>query len=103
MANFDPTRGHEPSGNRPALVLSADAFNAGPARLVIVLPITSKAKGIRSHVAVHPPEGGLRKASFIKCEDIRSVSLDRLTRRLGAVSTPTLDAVAYRVRLLLEI
>ena len=28
--DLDPTRGHEQSGKRPALVISDDAFNAGP-------------------------------------------------------------------------
>ena len=59
MIDFDPTRGHEQAGKRPALVVSDDVFNAGPAGLVIALPLTSKAKGVRSHVAVQPPEGGL--------------------------------------------
>jgi mRNA interferase MazF len=101
MADFNPTRGHEQAGQRPALVLSVDIFNAGPAGLIIVLPLTTKTKGIRSHVPIHPPEGGLRKTSFIKCEDIRSVSLERLSKRLGAVTPATLEAVAYRIRLLL--
>ena len=74
MVDFDPTKGHEQAGRRPALVISVDAFNSGPAELVIVLPITSKAKGVRSHVEVHPPEAGLTVKSFIKCEDVRSVA-----------------------------
>jgi mRNA interferase MazF len=59
MADLDPTKDHEQAGKRPVLVVSADVFNAGPADLVVVLPITSKAKGIPTHVAVSPPEGGL--------------------------------------------
>ena len=71
--------------------------------LVIILPLTSQEKGIRSHVEVSPPEGGLRKRSFIKCEDIRSVSVERLTRRLGRVSPETMAAVAFRLRILIEL
>jgi mRNA interferase MazF len=40
MVDFDPTKGHEQGGRRPALVVSVDVFNSGPAELVIVLPIT---------------------------------------------------------------
>jgi mRNA interferase MazF len=103
LTDLDPTHGHEQAGKRPALVVSADPFNAGPAGLVIVLPLTSKAKGARSHVAVIPPEGGLRTASFIKCEDVRSVSVERLTKRLGAVTAPTMQAVEYRLRILMDL
>src|SRR5204862_2444879 len=46
MLNFDPTRGHEQAGTRPALIISVDVFNAGPADLVIVLPITSRSKRV---------------------------------------------------------
>src|SRR5271157_4188471 len=96
MADPDPTRGHEQAGTRPGLVVSSDALNASPAGLAIILPLTSQEKGIRSHVEVSPPEGGLRKRSFIKCEDIRSVSVERLTRRLGRCSPETMAAVAFR-------
>ncbi len=103
MADLDPTRGHEQAGKRPALVVSVDAFNRGPAGLVIVLPLTSRAKAVRSHVPLNPPEGGVRKLSFIKCEDVRSVSVERLTRSLGAVSADTMQAVAYRLRILMDL
>ena len=103
MIDLDPTRGHEQAGTRPALVVSDDVFNSGPAGLVIVLPLTSKPKGVRSHVAVGPPEGGLRKLSFIKCEDVRSVAVERLGKRLGAISPATMEAVALRLRILMDL
>lgn len=101
MLNFDPTRGHEQSGIRPALILSVDIFNAGPAALVVVLPITSRSKGIRSHVTIQPPEGGLSVVSYIKCEDVRSVAKERLQRRMGAISAQTLMEVEDKLRILL--
>ena len=81
--------------------MSVDLFNQGPAELVVVLPMTTKAKGIPFHVEVNPPEGGLRERSFIKCEDVRSVSKERLFRRWGSVSAVTLAAVEDRLRILL--
>ena len=101
FVNLDPTKGREQAGRRPALVLSVDQFNHGPAELVVIIPITSKAKGIPLHVAVAPPEGGLTQSSFIKCEDVRSVSKERLLSRLGTVTAPTLAAVENRIKLLL--
>ena len=99
--DLNPTRGHEQAGRRPALVVSVDPFNHGPAGLVIVLPITTKAKGIPFHVQIKPPEGGLRSASYIKCEDVRSVAKERLARRLGAISTASQADVDDRLRILL--
>ena len=55
------------------------------------------------NVPVKPPEGGLDRASYIKCEDIRSVSKDRLIKRLGVVSPPTVAEVEDRLRILLEL
>jgi mRNA interferase MazF len=101
IADFDPTEGHEQAGIRPALVLSVDPFNSGPAELAIVLPITTKDKRIFSHVPLVPPEGGLKKNSFILCEAIRSVSIARLSKPLGMVSEDTLDTVEFHLRHLL--
>jgi mRNA interferase MazF len=82
-------------------VVSVDGFNTSPAELVIVLPITSKSKGVRSHVAVTPPEGGLTAKSFIKCEDVRSIAKQRFFRRRGSVSPQTMADVEYRMRILM--
>ncbi|MEK7568592.1 MAG: type II toxin-antitoxin system PemK/MazF family toxin [Patescibacteria group bacterium] len=42
--DFDPTKGHEQSGRRPAMVVSLDAYNAISGR-ALFCPITSKIKG----------------------------------------------------------
>jgi mRNA interferase MazF len=82
-------------------VLSVDGFNRSPADLLVVLPVTSRDKGIRSHVPVTPPEGGLKVPSFVKCEEPRTVSKDRLSGRLGIVTPSTMAEVEARVRWLL--
>jgi mRNA interferase MazF len=99
--SFDPVRGHEQAGTRPALIVSVDRFNSGPAGLVVALPITSRLKGVPLRVAISPPEAGLTLPSFIKCEDIRSVSIDRLVRRLGTAEPQTMSLVEDRLRILL--
>ena len=101
IVTLDPTKGREQAGKRPALVLSVDTFNHGPADLVVVLPITSKSKGIPFHVPIKVPEGGLKLESLVKCEDVRSISKERLIQRLGAVGPKTIEAVEYRLRVLL--
>lgn len=52
LVDLSPVRGHEPAGRRPALVISVDEFNHGPAGLVHVIPLTTKERGIPLHVEV---------------------------------------------------
>ena len=99
--NFDPTIGHEQAGARPALILSVDRFNEGPAELVVAAPITRTDRKVRWHVSVKPPQGGLVAESFIQCENLRSVSKRRLKRLRGRVSEGTLQQVEDRLRILL--
>jgi mRNA interferase MazF len=100
--SLDPVRGHEQAGTRPVLVLSTDTFNRGPADLAVVVPLTRTRSGIRFHVPVSPPEGGLSDHSYIKCENIRLVSISaRFRDYLGTVSAATMAAVEDRIRILL--
>ena len=101
LVGLDPTKGREQAGMRPALVISVDIFNHGAAELVVAIPITSRAKGIPLHIKVDPPEGGLSVTSYVKCEDVRSISTARLVRKLGTVASSTIDEVEDRLRILL--
>jgi mRNA interferase MazF len=103
-ADLNPTRGHEQAGKRPVLIVSVNQFNQGPSGLVIVIPISSKDKRVRSQVPIEAGEGGLKSRSFAKCEAVRSISVDRLGgRRQGSVTAETLNAVADCLRLLLDL
>jgi mRNA interferase MazF len=101
LADLHPTRGREQTGRRPVLVLSVDFFNAGPAELVVVLPLTSTQRDIPLHVNVNKGDGGTRKDSVILCEAIRSVSTDRLVSRWGVLSQGVMADVEDRLRILL--
>lgn len=103
LINLNPVREHEQAGTRPALIVSVNLFNHGPAGLVVVLPITSKKKGIPLHVELKAPEGGLKTTSYVKCEDIRSVSVERCGKKLGSVTAITLEEVDDRLRILLDL
>lgn len=103
LVDLAPTRGHEQSGKRPCLIVSVNPFNHGPADLVIILPITFKERGIPFHIQIQPPEAGLTKRSFVKCEDIRSISKERLSHCLGSVSAKTIAAINDRLRILLDL
>jgi len=99
--DFNPTLGREQAGFRPALILLVDLFNQGPAELIVVVPLTRTPRKIRWHVGVRPPEAGVAAESFIQCENVRSVSKQRLRRRRGRVSAETLEQVEDRIRILL--
>ena len=101
LVDLNPVRGHEQAGKRPCLIISVDLFNQGASGLAVGLPITSKEKGIPFHVELNPPEGGLKVRSFIKCEDVRSISIERLENRWGTVSLETLAAIEDRLRILM--
>jgi mRNA interferase MazF len=101
LADLNPTRGHEQAGRRPVLVVSEDAFNRGPAGLVMVLPMTSAIRNVPSHVLLSPPEGGVRSKTAVLCEAVRSVSVERLAVRWGVVQARTLAAVEDALRILL--
>ena len=103
LTDLGRTRGREQAGRRPALVISADVFNQGPAGLVVVAPLTTRHKGIPFQLPIAPPEGGVRTTTYVKCDDIRSVAKERLTRRWGDVAGHTLAAVGDRLRTLLEL
>ena len=100
-ANLSPTTGHETRGTRPCLIVSVDPFNQGPAGLVVVLPITTRDKHIPLHVSVSPPEGGLTQHSYVKCEEPRCISKDRLKQLLGTLGAATMPDVDDRLRIVL--
>jgi mRNA interferase MazF len=103
LVDLNPARGHEQRGRRPALIVSTDQFNTGPAGIVVVVPMTTRQRNVPLHVRVEPPEGGVRETSFAKCEDVRSISTERLESRWGAVSAQTMAVVADRLRILLDL
>ena len=103
LSDLTPVRGHEQAGTRPVLVVSADAFNHGPAQLVVVVPLTTRDREIPLRVRIEPPDGGVREPSFAMCEAVRSISTERLVRRWGIVEQTTIAAVEDRLRILLEL
>lgn len=89
MADFGTPIVHEQGYRRPAVVVSADRMNSSRAGLAIVVPMTPTRRGLSSHIEVEPGESGLREASCAKCEDVKSVSIERLTHRLGRARKPS--------------
>jgi mRNA interferase MazF len=99
LINLNPVIGHEQSGIRPSLIISDDLFNHSLAGMVIILLVTSKYKGIPTHIELEKEY--LHIKSYIKTEDIRSVSIKRLIRKIGDVDIQTMLLVEDRLKLLL--
>lgn len=90
----DPIKGNEIGKKiRPCLVISNNVWNKIPTGLVIIIPLTSKRKGISTHVQITSPDGGLTVDSFALCEHIRSISRERLIKKMGIVSKTVLKEV----------
>ena len=88
---------------QPVVVVSADALGESAAGVVLVVPTTRSRNDIPSHVAIEPGLSGLESVRYAKCEDLRSVSEERLTRRLGAVNADALAAIARVLTFLLDL
>jgi mRNA interferase MazF len=88
-------------GKKDALYRCYCANNCCHAELVVVLPVTSKSRNIPLRIQLNPPEGGLRMISYVMPEMIRSMSLRRLTQRLGAVPPEKMATVEAHVQNLL--
>lgn len=99
--DWNPARGSEQAGVRPALVIQNDIGNAVAAyNVTIVLAISSKLKGYPAMVRVEPsPQNGLTAPSEINTGAVMTVAKDRLTKRVGQISAEDLrlveDKLAY--------
>lgn len=84
-ADLDPTRGHEQSGKRPVLILSADVFNERSGT-VIAVALTSRTPRAGFPLTLELDSAKLPKASWVKISQIRTLSTERVGRRIGAAS-----------------
>lgn len=96
VVEFDPARSGEADKRRPAVIVSNDGANATAARLgrgvITVVPVTSSIERVYSFQVLLPaPDTGLARDSKAKGEQVRSVSIDRIFGKVGAVP-PTLMA-----------
>ncbi len=86
---FNPTRGHEQKGRRPALVISPFIYNA-KSGLTLVCPITSQVKNYPFEVNMKIK--GVEGVGLV--DQIRSVDWGaRDAKRIGSVSEATMRQV----------
>jgi len=101
--DWNPARGSEQSGRRPAVVVQNDPFNANPRYPnTVVVTVSRQGLPIPTHVALEPGgSNGLKTKSFIKCEQLLTVSKDRLVEKIGALSATELASVVQALKRLL--
>ncbi len=100
LVDWSPGRGSEQLGLRPALVIQTDAANANPRYPnTIVVTISTKGAPVSSHIRIEPArENGLRELSYVKCEQVLTISKQRLDRCRGRISSEDLMRVEDGVR-----
>lgn len=103
FVDLDPARGSEANKRCPAVIVSNDGANTA-ARLgrgvLTVVPVTSNVSHLYPFQVMLPAaETGLGKDSKAQAEQIRSVSIDRLGARIGALDAILLADLDEALRL----
>jgi len=103
--DWTPGRGSEQVGRRPALVVQTDAANHNPRYPnIIVVTVSTKGRDVPLHVPLEvTDESGLTSPSFAKCEQLLTISKERLESRLGNTSEEELAQVEEALRLVLDL
>jgi mRNA interferase MazF len=85
LANLNPVKGSEQAAMRPVVIVSGNLLNTY-LNTVICCPLTSKIKHYKGDVVLQATEqNGLDTESEILTHHIRSISKDRLTKRIGKI------------------
>ena len=91
-ADLNPVRGREQAGLRPVLILSHDVFNERSGT-VIAVAITSQPQRAGFPLTLEIESSKLPKRSWVKMSQIRTLSTERIGKRIGRVSAEELDQV----------
>lgn len=102
LVNWNPGRGSEQAGRRPALVIQNDVGNE-KASTTIVAAISTSVKMFPMNVQIDPPEGGLHASSIVKTSQILTVDKERLEERIGRLGTEKMKEVNGAIKLSLDL
>ena len=90
-AELDPIKGSEQAGRRPVVIVSGNLLNKH-LPVVIVMPMTTVIKNYKGNPVIEPSsENGLKQTSEILVFHIRSVSQERLIKKVGTVRIEDLN------------
>jgi mRNA interferase MazF len=104
IVDLDPARGTESNKRRPAVVVSNDGANTTAERLgrgvVTVVPVTSNVDRVYPfQVLLDADSTGLARDSKAQAEQIRSVAIERIGERIGALTPELISALDEALRL----
>jgi mRNA interferase MazF len=91
-ADLNPTRGHEQAGLRPVLILSEDIFN-NRSGTVIAIALTSQPQRAGFPLTLELSSPRLPKQSWAKISQVRTLSVQRLGKKIGKASPEELDHI----------
>lgn len=102
--DLDPARGSESDKRRPGVIVSNDGANATANRLgrgvITVVPMTTNVDRVYPFQVLLGTEAtGLRRASKAQAEQVRSVAVERIGDRIGALTSEELAALDDALRL----
>ena len=90
---FNPTKGSEQSGRRPAVVISGNMLNKY-LQVVIVCPLTTSIKNYKGNLNIEPNENnGLTNVSEVLTFHVRTVSKTRFDKRLGQIPLKDVETI----------
>ncbi|MDE3155547.1 MAG: type II toxin-antitoxin system PemK/MazF family toxin [Acidobacteriota bacterium] len=88
LVRLDPTLGSEIRKTRPCLIVSPDELNAH-LRTVTVAPMTTGGQAYPWRVGCQFQ----RRKGFVALDQLRTIDMERLVKRLGRLSPDTVTAV----------
>jgi mRNA interferase MazF len=91
-ADLNPVRGNEQAGLRPVLILSHDVFN-DRSGTVIAVAITSQPQRAGFPLTLELSTPGLPKQSWVKISQIRTLSVERIGKKITEASPEELVQV----------
>lgn len=103
FADLGEPIGHEQALRRPVLIVSAPQWIDSKPPVLAVLPLTRSHQRRATHVEIEPGSSGLKATSYVKCEDIRSISPLRLDHYFGQAQEGVLVQVDLILRRLLAL
>lgn len=102
IVNLNPIKGSEQAGIRPVLIVSGNLLNKY-SPVVWVCPLTTKIKNYKGDIVLKPTsENGLSKSSEVLTLHLRSISKDRLEKKLGVIPIKELETVRNSVEEILR-
>lgn len=91
-ADLNPVRGREQAGLRPVLIISQDIFNQR-SETVIAMAITSQAQHAGFPLTFEIKSTRLPKQFWVKISQIRTLSIERIGKKIGAISSEELEEI----------